>query len=74
MPRSSKTATIDKSKSQRDDLIRYHCEEASTHLAALKQLIGNSYADTEHTDTREFLLRAGRNLNRIHTRHGGTPH
>jgi hypothetical protein len=60
-------------KEDRDALIRHHCEEISTHLAALKQLHQptpvNSYAGTLGS-----LTKMGEYLKGIYIRHGGTPH
>ena len=59
--------------SQRDDLIKYHCEEISTHLAALKQLHKptpiHSYAGTLGS-----LEKMGKYLHSIYVRHGGIRH
>lgn len=58
-------------RKHRDELIRYHCEEASTHLGALKQIIPTSSITTaEH----RALNKMGKLLASIHHRYGGIKH
>ena len=48
----------------RNELIRHHCEEISTHLGALKQL---------HPSGEKYYTKIGRAIKTIHSQHGGHP-
>lgn len=54
-----------------NELIRHHCEEISTHLGALKQLVPG---DTDYGNgVRKALTKVGKAIKYIHTQHGGHP-
>lgn len=46
-------------------LIRYHLEEISTHLGALKQL---------HPKGEKYYTKIGQALKSVYVQHGGIPH
>lgn len=59
-----------------DPRIRHHLEEASTHIAAVKQLINKSYPEDsgEATAIVSNLTRIGLFLKKLYIRHGGIEH
>lgn len=59
------------SNAHRNELIRHHCEEISTHLGALKQLLPGN---TDYGNgARKNLTIIGKAIKKIHTQHGGHP-
>lgn len=59
-------------KEDRDALIRHHCEEISTHLAALKQLLESKTPNGP--ESRKHLKTIGEYFKKIYIKHGGVPH